>query len=267
MAKIDGFKDDYIAWLQLPSEKKNQTPQPKLKSYSGMFIKENGSSNFQQDIEKIVDLSDIHLYVETGLIENIHSCNGRYLSDSNFINLYNFAIILNGRWNSGTWKKIKIAGQEEKFLKDDSIFKNFAESFKNLSLEYKLSNINQAKSFAKYMNEIGCFYTDKSVDFEMVESFTEDDLIKIGHMEHQRWLQEHYDMGWKYGTPTKEKRELLRQHKDMLPEEPKAGEVSFENAAANYERLSLSEQDKDTEPMECMLAMLKMFDGLRIYRL
>ena len=27
------------------------------------------------------------------------------------------------------------------------------------------------------------------------------------------------------------------------------------------------EQDKDTEPMECMLAMLKMFSGIRIYRL
>ena len=27
------------------------------------------------------------------------------------------------------------------------------------------------------------------------------------------------------------------------------------------------EQDKDTQPMECMLAMLKMFDGIRIYRL
>ena len=30
-------------------------------------------------------------------------------------------------------------------------------------------NINQAKAFAKYMNEIGCFYTDKAVDFELVE--------------------------------------------------------------------------------------------------
>lgn len=36
---------------------------------------------------------------------------------------------------------------------------------------------------------------------------------------------------------------------------------------ANYERLDKAEQDKDTDPMECMVAMLKMFDGLRIYRL
>jgi hypothetical protein len=43
--------------------------------------------------------------------------------------------------------------------------------------------------------------------------------------------------------------------------------VSAEVAKENYERLDLAEQNKDTEPMECMLAMLKMFDGIRIYRL
>lgn len=35
----------------------------------------------------------------------------------------------------------------------------------------------------------------------------------------------------------------------------------------NYDRLGKAEQDKDTNPMECMLVMLKLFDGLRIYRL
>ena len=44
-------------------------------------------------------------------------------------------------------------------------------------------------------------------------------------------------------------------------------DVSSEASKANYERLDKAEQDKDTDPMECMVAMLKMFDGLRIYRL
>ncbi|NBI66227.1 hypothetical protein D1646_05240 [Pseudoflavonifractor sp. 60] len=46
-------------------------------------------------------------------------------------------------------------------------------------------------------------------------------------------------------------------------------EVTAELAWKNYERLAQfsGEQEKDTEPMECMLAMLRMFDGLRIYRL
>ena len=43
--------------------------------------------------------------------------------------------------------------------------------------------------------------------------------------------------------------------------------VTMELAEKNYYRLNQDEQLKDTEPMECMLAMLRMFDGLRIYRL
>ena len=191
-----------------------------------------------------------------------------YLSESRFINLYNFAMILNGRWNNAAWKAAKTAGQEEKFLSDENIIKEFSESFKSLSLEYKLTNINQAKAFAKYMNAIGCFYTDKPVDFELVESFTAEEMVTIGVLEHQRWLQEHYDMGWVYGTPEKKDRDLLRQHMDMVPDHNENEyTISLQEAKNNYKRLDKEEQDKDTDPMECMLAMLKMFDGLRIYRL
>lgn len=266
IAKINQFKDDYIQWLQNPVGEA-----PKLKAYSSMFLKteENHISPFQADIERIVDLTDIKLIVETGLVENKNAKSRRYLSDSNFLNLYNFAIVLNGRWNSAGWKRAKEMGQEEQFILDAENEKKFTEDFKHLSLEYKLSNINQAKAFARYMNEIDCFYTDKPVDFEMVESFTKEDLLKIGLLEHQRWLQEHYDMGWTYGEPKdKPERELIRQHKDMIPEfHGEEGQVSAEQAEKNYYRLDKEEQDKDTEPMECMLAMLKMFGGLRIYRL
>lgn len=262
IAKINGFKDSYIHWLQNPEGK-----EPKLKAYSSMFVKKNDVSEFQRDIELIVDLTDIKIVVDTGL-STINSSNRRnFLSDSNFINLYNFAIILNGRWNNEEWKAAKNVGQEEKFLSDERMVKKFSEDFKGLSLEYKLSNINQAKAFARYMNEIGCFYTDKAVDFELVESFSDEELLKIGLFEHQRWLQEHYDMGWKYGNSKNEERDFVRQHKDMIPE---FGEnqviVSEEEAKKNYERLDKEEQDKDKEPMECMLAMLRMFDGIRIYR-
>ena len=63
-------------------------------------------------------------------------------------------------------------------------------------------------------------------------------------------------------------RELRRQHEDMIPGFDGAQtDVSLEQAKENYERLDKAEQEKDTEPMECMLAMLKVFDGLRIYRI
>ena len=53
----------------------------------------------------------------------------------------------------------------------------------------------------------------------------------------------------------------------MIPQFDGQFEVSEEAAKANYQRLDKAEQDKDTDPMECMLALLRMFDGLRIYRL
>ena len=165
MAKVNRFKDEYIEWMQGPEGRKT----PSLKAYSGMYVKKNSMSDFQGDIERIVDLSDMGLSVETGLAEHVHAGNRSYLSDSNFINLYNFAVVLNGRWENSDWKKAKAAGQEEQFFNNENIMNGFSENFKALSLEYKLSNINQAKAFAKYMNQIDCFYTDKSVDFELVD--------------------------------------------------------------------------------------------------
>ncbi len=266
--KTNGFKDSYIQRL-LAGEKIDRKGGPNLKSYSDMYIKNSqGVSWFQEDIERIVNLDAMKLHVETGLSSNIRTGRRSYLSDSNFIHLYNFAMILNGRWNNEEWKKAKAAGQEEAFLNNEEVNEEFARSFKKLSLEYKLANINQAKAFAGYMDEIGCFYTDKNVDFELVEGFSQEELLKIGLMEHQRWLQEHYDMGWRYGMPKREDRDRLREHKDMIPGfDPLRSAVPGERAKENYHRLEKAEQDKDTEPMECMLAMLKMFDGLRIYRL
>ena len=264
VAKVDYFKDQYIKWLQSPG--KEELSVPELKAYSEMYIKKDGISKFQKDIERIVDMNGIYLNVDTGLAENIHSSNLGYLSDSNFINLYNFAIVLNGRYGNEDWKKAKNAGQEEQYLNNSEVIEDHIEKFKKLSLEYKLSNINQAKGFAKYLNLIGCFYSDKPVDFELVDEFTDEELVKMGKSEHQRWLQEHYDMGWTYGKPEKDKRDFERKHWDMIPDFS-GFDVSDEAAEQNYIRLDKAEQDKDTDPMECMLALLKMFDGLRIYRI
>lgn len=240
-----------------------------LKPYFKMNLKEDETcenSQFEEDIRKIVDLSGVGFHVETSFAEYTHTRKNSYLSDSKFISLYDFAIILNGRWETTDWKEAKKRGKEEQFFQNEDLKQKYREKFDNMSLEYKLSNINQAKSFAKYMHKIGCFYTDRVVDFELVDSFTEDELETIGRMEHRRWLQEHYDMGWVYGTPDKDKRECERKHKDMIPDF-EGWIISEETARKNYERLDQATQDKDTEPMECMLGMLKIYDGIKIYRL
>lgn len=69
VAKVERFKDEYIAWLQLPKERREEKdaagkmvyPQPGLKAYSGMFIKRDGTTVFQSDIERIVDLTEIKM--------------------------------------------------------------------------------------------------------------------------------------------------------------------------------------------------------------
>ncbi len=268
--KIKVYQENYAAWQERKPEQEQEyklwkKQKPGLKAYAGMYeTNRQGISSFQEDIERIVDLSAIRLQVETELVKNEKQrC---YLSDSSFLGLYNFAIVLNARWDSAAWKHSRELGQEEQFLLDEKNLEKFSNDFQNLSLEYQLSNINQAKAFARYMQEINCFYTDRPVDFALVEHFSPEELKRIGPLEHQRWLQEHYDMGWTYGTPEKALREQVRQHWDMIPDW--TGEtVTMELAEKNYHRLNQDEQLKDTEPMECMLAMLRMFDGLRIYRL
>ena len=270
--KIEAFEKAYGAWKPLKPADENSEEyrlwkkrRPGLKAYAGMYTdSEKDVCGFQQDIERIVDLSAIRLTVKAETVENKRRRG--YLSDSSFLGLYHFAVVLNERWNSGEWKQACAEGREEQYLMDGKNTERFSRNFQTLSLEYQLSNINQAKAFAGYMQELDCFYTDRPVDFELVEKFSGDDLQKIGPMEHRRWLQEHYDMGWTYGEPDRAQREQVRQHKDMIP--GWTGEtVPEELARQNYDRLDRAEQDKDTEPMECMLAMLRMFDGLRIYRL
>lgn len=275
--KIENYKKDYQAW-QIQGGQKRETDErslwkskkPVLKAYSGMYEKNaDGVSEFQADIERIVDLGEIGFSVELELAARKHSRKRAYLSESNYIHLYNFAVILNGRWESGGWKKAKEEKREHLFILDLENQSKIVDSFNKLSLEYKLSNINQAKAFARYMEEIGCFYTDKPVDFEVVDAFSQEDIKYIGPLEHQRWLQEHYDMGWTYGEPgDSSERERMRQHRDLVAHITDKEKVSVtrETAQENYDRLTKGEQEKDTEPMECMLAMLQMFDGLRIYR-
>ena len=248
-------------------------PKAKRKAYDAFIKTETISrldsaekitlNKFQADIERIVDLREIKLIVSHHVEKKPDAKKKESISSSRFLNLYSFAVVLNGRWGIGEgWR------EQVNSFNDGKVVAKMEKAFGELSLEYKLSNINQAKAFGSYLQKIGCFYTDESVNFDMVENFTEEDLIKIGPWEHQRWLQERYDMGWRYGNPaSKDERELCRIHTDMIPDGDNIEEVSLEDAKTNYNRLDKKGQDKDTEPMECMLALLKLYDGLRIYRL
>ena len=151
-------------------------------------------------------------------------------------------------------------------------------AFNSISLEYKLSNINQVRSFDMYLNAIDCFYTDRPVDFDMIEKFTDEMIAAFAPMEHERWVKDHQAMGWTAGndyetlpledgvkdekTERKNLRERMRKHKLMLD----AG-ADEEAIRKHYESLPPVEQEKDSLPFNTMLKLLKKYDGVRIYKL
>lgn len=226
-----------------------------------------GKQAFDSDIASIVDTGLVAL--QSSIIWEARNPGRKqtYLSDSNFLNLYKFAVALNGRWMLGDeWKQAKEDGKSVEFLTANNDL--FESAFEKMSLEYKLSNINQAKSFDKYLNCIGAFYTDREVDFDELTAFSVEQCLVIGPLEHERWLKEHIDMGWKRGNADSGERELKRIHKDMLDDSLLVnGELTPEAASLHYKMLDMTERDKDVEPMNAMLELLKIYDGVRIYSL
>ena len=269
--KILNFRVQYDEWAANVRKvgKEAAGKAPRLKAYSDMNEKEK---IFTTEIKHIVDTSIMPLEAIPDVRRADRSKKQTYLSDSNFLHLYDFAVSLNGRYRH--------QGVEEK-IKTDQL----ENEFDMMSLEYKLSNIHQARYFEKYLNEIGCFYTDKPVDFDMLRSFTQDELDIIAPMEHERWVREHISMAWTYGEeyeeikkvkaadfglsedlPEKEVRaairEQLRRHKLTMD-----GNPTHEEIKQHYLALPESEQGKDWKPMKSMLKLIKKYDGLRIYRL
>ena len=254
--KIDAFRREYRAW-----ENGGEVGDPpRLKAFSDMAEKEQ---RFTADIRKIVDLTDTPLSAVPGMREVDRSSKHTYLSNSNFLHLYDFAVAIHAR-----------------NVPPETTPEEMEKKFEQLSLEYQLSVINRAKHFSRYLDAVDCFYTDKPVDYEMVTEFTLSQAAVFAPLEHERWIREHAVMGWMPGdeyetlplppmdSAEAEKaarralREQLRRHK--LAMDP---DVSEEEIREHFFALPLSEQEKDWKPFNSMLGLLKKFDGLRIYRL
>ena len=249
--KIDAFKLKYTAW-EAGGE---QGKPPRLKAYSDMAEKEQ---RFTADIEKIVDTGFCPLYIRPDVRKVDRRSKHTYLSGSNFLHLYDFAVALHGR-----------------NMPPETTAQELEARFNSQSLEYQLSGINRAKSFSRYLNALGCFYTDRPVDYEMVTAFTSEQALQIAPLEHERWVREHQAMGWRSGTDyetlplaqddrqaRQALREQLRCHKLAMD-----GDVTGEEIQAHFFSLPEEDQDKDWKPFNSMLKLLKKFDGLRIYRL
>ena len=251
--KIGEYEARYRAWEQ---GGKVDAP-PRLKAYSDMAETEQ---RFRTDIEKIVDLSAYPLFITTFMRTADRRNKHTYLSGSSFLHMYDFAVAVNGRYRHDGKENAVSAEQLER-------------EFDTMSLEYQLSNINQVKSFSKYLNAIGCFYTDRPVDFEMLRAFTAEQTAVFAPMEHARWVREHRAMGWtagnlyekapvEAGTNRYALREQMRQHKLCMN-----GDFGELEIARHYLNLPEADQGKDWKPFNSMLKLIRKFDGLRIYKL
>ena len=232
-------------------------------SYQKMTGREhpNAPVHFLKDIQEIVAVNQPdtpRLELEVSFIKNNRETR-TYASSSSFLHLYNFAVALNARYFS-----IDPTAQNAQEIMESA--------FDQLSLEYKLSNIMQAKAFAEYLDKIGCFYTDKPVAYEVMDRFSDANMDIIGPLEHDRWLREKKSMAWtlhdayddrayllQRGIPES----LLRQKSKQLRELTRTHKLMIED----YNELDPAEQAKDTEPMNRMLELISEYDGLRIYRL
>lgn len=212
------------------------------------------SDKFINDIAEIVDLNThteeaVDLELNTKFIDvNSFRKINTYLSESNYIHLYNFAVLVHGR--------------KKKLQNSEITFDKLEQNFDELSLEYKLSVIERTKNYAKYLDAVGFFYTDRSVIYDLADEDEIDDSIEeiMGALEHTRWYDEKIAMGWKHGilnqrvgTDEKKLREVTRIHKDIIPE---------------YEKLDSQEtKEKDKEPLREMIRVLSDSDGIRIYKM
>ncbi len=255
--KMEAWRQEYERW---ESGDRQQRP-PRLKAYSDMA---EPTQRFVRDIEQIVDTSSIPLTVTVDVRPADRHSKHVFLSVSNFLHMYDFAVALNARYAH--------EGQEE-----DITAEELEAEFEELSLEYKLSNINQVKSFSKYLNAIYCFYTDRPVDFDMLKEFTYEQIDTFAPMEHERWVREHRSMAWRCGTDyehvpvpagedegayRKALRERMRCHWLAMDDE-----LTTEAIRQHYYALPESERKKDWLPFNRMLKLIRKFDGLRIYLL
>lgn len=252
--KIHAFEkayEEYAAGLT--------TKKPRLKAYSDM----TGKNDFAAEIRDIVDLSSTVFEVVPDLQPEDRSKKHTYLSDSSFLHLYDFAVVLSARR--------KLSGDEPELK-----LSKFYDEFDKLSLEYKLNHIERAKYFSRYLHSIGCFYTDRPVDFDLLTEFSQEQLDVIAPLEHTRWLFNHRYMGWVHGTEyesctlsegcadEKKMRQCLREqmrcHKLMID-----GELTEKATNEHYNSLPPEEQDKDIQPMNWMLRLIRRLDGVKIY--
>lgn len=179
--------------------------------------------------------------------------NCQTLSESSFMHLYLFAVSLNAQYQTRSYdisvKRKDLAPSEMEQL------------FENLSLEYKLSNIAQAKEYAKHLERIGCFFSDRSLSLERKTGFSIDEIKTIGEAEHKRWEAEKREMGWQSGNDYRKYKQVKRWK--AMREQTRMHEY----LGVDFVSLPPESQEKDMQPIRDMQSFMEKYDGVQIYKI
>lgn len=229
----------------------------KVKDENGEFKYSNKNAQElvdpNEELKKIKKTNDLHTNVIFKVkIEDRKPKGKAFASSQNFINYVDFAEATHQAYIDYCKKHDPDKLLPGDFAKDDGTLKTFDE----LSLEYQLSNIEQAKSYAYKLELINCFYSDKKLDYPIITKFTnkddengnKNDLSFLAREEHVRWVKEKIKNGWTYGPKRDSK---LKTNPCLLP----------------FDFLTKTDQNKDVILMSNMVENLDKYGhSTKIYQ-
>ena len=178
------------------------------------------------------------------LIENKYNKNYREFHDGTFLNNLKSFISSSLKINIITKeikkkKRAQTLGSDDNFISICELAKKIhssfnehclsltneyiSEDFGNLDLEFKLSNIEQAKSYAYKLEQINCLFSRKDLDYPIVDDFNQiktnykNNIEFLCREEHVRWVKEKLALGWKYVLIIKLiKKEIIKKYIKIL---------------------------------------------------
>ncbi len=72
-------------------------------------------------------------------------------------------------------------------------------TWESLPHDLKYSNIRQARSMAGKLKLIGCSITEAQSEYPAVTVFTTEEIEFLAKVEHDLWVEDYLEKGWKYG--------------------------------------------------------------------
>jgi len=200
------------------------------------------SGKFASDIHRCVDTT-LDIRAEAAEVKKKKKVK-QFASEDSFINLCDFAKAIHASY--------------DKHCRENNI-DHLNADFAALPLEFKVSNIEQAKSYSEKLELINCFYSSKYLDYETVEELTEktesgmSNVEYLCRLEHARWVKEKLALGWKYGTDYSSSQER--------------NEKKIHKCIVQYEELSEDDRSKDALMVQSILPMLRKFNSdIKIYK-